>query len=136
MSKTKISLIILSIFLLSSLLFGFTAVQAQGSGPYIGLDYGDYTGLGDHDIRFTVAMIIRVALGLLGTIALVIILYAGFKWMTAGGNEENVKDAQKILMAAVIGLVIIVTAYSVTRFVTTRLLEATKGGGYNYGDVY
>ena len=136
MSKIKIALIIISFFLSASFLLGLSAVKAQGDGPYIGLDYGEYTGLGKQDIRFTVAMIIRVVLGLLGTISLVIILYAGFKWMTAGGNEENVKDAQKILTAAVIGLVIIVMAYSITRFVTIRLLEATKGGNYQYGDMY
>ncbi|MBT4121016.1 MAG: hypothetical protein HOA57_01325 [Candidatus Magasanikbacteria bacterium] len=122
------------LFFVVGMFFFLSAVKA-GTGPYIGLDYGAHSGLGSQDVRFTVAMMVRVVLGLLGTIALVIVLYAGFKWMTAGGNEENVKDAQKILMAAVIGLVIILTAYSITRFVTTRILEATKGGGFQYSDV-
>ena len=133
MSQSKKTLILSSLTLFGVL--GFVSFAFAQAGPYIGLDYGDHTGLGSQDIRFTIAMIIRVILGLLGTIALVIILYAGFRWMTAGGNEESVKDAQKILMAAVIGLVIILTAYSITRFVTTRLLEATKGGGFQYSDV-
>ena len=103
-------------------------------GPYLGLEYGAATGLGKADVRFTTARIINAALGLLGIIAVVIILYAGFKWMTAGGNEENVKSAQKILMAAVIGLVIILSAYAITRFVMSQLFKATTG--YEYSTVF
>jgi hypothetical protein len=102
----------------------------EETGPYLGLEYGRDTGLGESDVRFTVSRIISAALGLLGTIALVLILYAGFKWMTAGGNEEEATDAKKILYAAVIGLAIILTAYSITRFVTSQLFKATTGADY------
>lgn len=102
-------------------------------GPYLGLEYGQATGLGREDVRFTIARIISAALGLLGIIAVVIIIYAGFKWMTSGGNEETVKSAQKTLMAAVIGLVIILSAYAITRFVMTQLFKATTG--YEYEQV-
>jgi len=134
MSKTKLT-IVFSFILLAGLLFGFSIVRAVAEGPYLGLDYGKYTNLGSQDIRFTVAMIIQVVLGLLGTIALVIILYAGFKWMTAGGNEEGIKSAQKILTAAVIGLVIILTAYSITRFVVGWLSVASNENIYDVRDV-
>lgn len=102
----------------------------EETGPYLGLEYGRDTGLGEDDVRFTVSRIISAALGLLGTIALVLIIYAGFKWMTAGGNEEEATDAKKILYAAVIGLAIILTAYSITRFVTSQLFKATTGADY------
>ncbi|MFH1947081.1 MAG: hypothetical protein ABIJ23_02925 [Candidatus Magasanikbacteria bacterium] len=134
MSKNKISFI--ASFLVLFGILGFISFVSAQSGPYIGLDYGQYTGLGNQDIRFTTATIIRAALGLLGTVSLVIILYAGFKWMTAGGNEESVKDAQKILTAAVIGLVIILSAYSITRFITSRLLIATHQDVLTEGDVF
>ena len=104
-----------------------TGVQA---GPDLGLDYGAATGLGSQDIRFTIARIISVALGLLGIIAVVLVLYAGFKWMTAAGNEENAASARKILMSAVIGLIIILSAYSLTRFIMTNLFQATTGYVY------
>ena len=110
----------------------FTAlqpVQAQ-TGPYLGLEYGADTGLSRSDVRLVTARIINTALGLLGTISLVIILYAGFKWMTAGGNEENAAGARKILVSAVIGLVIILAAYSITRYVNTSLFKATTGYDY------
>lgn len=66
---------------------------------------------------------INILLSLLALILLGYVLYAGFLWMTAGGEEENIKKAQGILRNAVIGLVIILASYSITLFVG-RALEA------------
>ena len=93
----------------------------------LGLEYGAGTGLGTQDIRTTVASIIRVAMGLLGIVAVVIILIGGFTWMTAGGNEEKVGEAKKWIFAGVIGLAIILSAYALTNFVINSLVNATTG---------
>lgn len=86
------------------------------------------SGLATTDIRVVIGNIIRVFLGLLGTIAIVLILYAGFLWMTASGNEEKIEKAKKILMNAVIGLAIVLSAYGITSFIISRLLSASSGG--------
>lgn len=83
------------------------------------------TGLGQKDIRVTVAEIIRVAMGLLGIVAVVIILIGGFTWMTAGGNEEKVGEAKKWIFAGIIGLAIILSAYALATFVINSLITAT-----------
>jgi len=124
----KLKIIVLSFFTLS-LLFS-VPVLAESTGPYIGLDYGQATGLGKNDIRLTIARVINVLLGLLGTVAIVIILWAGFKWMTAGGNNEDVEQAKKILISAVIGLAIILSAYAISNFVLTQLYKSTTGFDY------
>jgi sterol desaturase/sphingolipid hydroxylase (fatty acid hydroxylase superfamily) len=67
--------------------------------------------------------IIQVILGLLGVILVLIIIYAGFLWMTAGGEEKNVDKAKDWIKNAVIGLVIIMSAYAITSYVITRLVE-------------
>ncbi|MBU0648787.1 hypothetical protein KJ969_01610 [Patescibacteria group bacterium] len=85
-------------------------------------------GLGGGDIRVVVARIIRSFLTLLGITAVVLILYGGFVWMTAGGDEEKVEKAKKILINAVIGLAIILTSFAITQFVLNSLLEATGVG--------
>lgn len=100
----------------------------------LGLKYGAATGLGGHDVRYTVAMIINALLGLLGIVSVVTIIYAGMRLMTSGGNEEDIKAAQKTLLTAVIGLIVILMAYTITRFVMTSLFEATTGTPYTSSD--
>ena len=85
----------------------------------------DEIELGGRDIRSTAATIINVAMGLLGIIAVVIILIGGFKWMTAGGNEENVAGAKKMIIQGVIGLAIILASWAIARFVLESLVSAT-----------
>lgn len=75
-----------------------------------------------------VADIIDVALGLLGIVAVVIILAGGFKWMTAGGNDDKVGEAKKLIVAGVIGLIIILAAYAIAQFVLGSISAATETG--------
>ncbi|MFA6548145.1 MAG: pilin [Candidatus Magasanikbacteria bacterium] len=94
----------------------------------LGLSYGASTGLGNTDIRTTIAKIIRVAMSMLGIVAVVIVLIGGFKWMTAGGNDDQVGEAKKWIFSGVIGLVIILSAYALASFVLNQLVNATAGG--------
>ncbi len=119
--------------LLSVALVGPTqTVQAQCSSPDdpLGLDCGAASGLNPTDPRVVVGRIINVALGLLGMISVGLIVYAGFLWMTGGGNTEQVEKARKILTAAVIGLVIILSAFSISKYVLKNLYIATQGQVY------
>jgi len=69
------------------------------------------------DPRESIFLIIRYALGLLGFVFLLLTLYAGFLWMTAGGDEGNIEKAKGILTASTIGLAIILLSYAITVFV-------------------
>lgn len=88
-------------------------------------EFGDATGLGQGDLNETIGAIIRAALGFLGVVAVCIILFGGFKWMTAGGNEERVDEARKLIIAGIIGLAIILSAYAIATFVIDQLVGAT-----------
>jgi len=105
-------------------LFALTVTPALATLD-VGLNYGTYTGLGTKDIREGVMAIIQVLLGFLGIIAIIIILWGGFVWMTAGGNEEKVSQAKKIITAGIIGLIIIFVSYAIASFVITQLMSAT-----------
>ena len=74
-----------------------------------------------------IGRIIKIVLGLLGIVLIVIVIYAGFLWMTAGGNEDQVKKARQWLINAIIGLAIILSAYAITDFIITKLISATTG---------
>ena len=48
-------------------------------------------------------------------------IYAGVLWMTARGDETKTEKARNIIIATVIGLFITVSAYAITKFVTSKL---------------
>ena len=96
-----------------------------------GLEFGRLTGLSSQDIRITIMKIIRVILGLVGLTAIIIIMYGGYVWMTSGGNAEKVDTAKRILRNAVIGLIIIFSAFAIVSFIIRQLEFALgiRGGG-------
>lgn len=97
----------------------------------VGLDKAAGTGLSVTDPRIVAAKIIRIALGFLGIIAVGLIIYAGWLWMTAAGDEQKIEKAKKILINAVIGLIIILSAFAIASFILSRLLSATGANGGN-----
>ncbi len=84
--------------------------------------------LGNQPLITTITSIINVALSLLGIVAVVIVLIGGFKWMTAGGNDDKVTEGRKYITSGVIGIAIILSAWAVTRFVIKSLSDATGSG--------
>lgn len=89
--------------------------------------FADETGLGQNDLKTGIGQLINVALGFLGIVAVIIVLFGGFKWMTAGGNDEKVGEAKRLIIAGIIGLAIILSAYAITSFVLQSLIDATSG---------
>ena len=100
---------------------------SMAGGVDLGLNYATAIGLGTQDVRTTVSNVIKAFMGLLGIVAVVIILLGGFKWMTAGGNEEKVSEAKKLIISGVIGLVIILSAYAIAQFVVNAIINGTAG---------
>src|SRR3990167_9025344 len=79
-------------------------------------------GLSTESLENTIGTILNAVLGLVGVIALGVILYGGFRWMTAAGNEEAVGEAKKIITAGVIGLIIVIVAWAVVSFVISTVV--------------
>lgn len=70
---------------------------------------------------------VRVLLSLTGIIFTGLMVYAGFLWMTAKGDESKVEKAQEIIKAAIIGWVVTIGAYSITDFVVPAILSRLGG---------
>lgn len=68
-----------------------------------------------------VGKVIGIALGFVEVILFLLFLWAGFLWMTAGGDEAKVKKAKAYMYNAVAGLVIIALSYVISSFVITQL---------------
>ena len=88
--------------------------------------YTTEVGFSDTDPRQTVAKIIKIALGFLGSIAVILVVIAGFKWMTAGGNEDKIAESKKLMTAAAVGLVIILLAFAITNFVIGSVVDSVR----------
>ena len=123
MMKFIALLFLISLVIAPRVVEAYSAITADD----LGLSYGAETGLGTTDVRSTVAQIIRVALGLLGIVAVAAIVMGGFMFMTSGGNEEQSGKGTKAMMAGVIGLIIILCAYAIASFVISNLVAATTG---------
>ena len=76
------------------------------------------------DLPTIVGSLIGAALSLLGVVFVALVIYAGFLWMTAQGNDEKVKQAKKLLSGAVVGLVLIFASYAITNVVISSLSTA------------
>lgn len=91
-------------------------------------------GLGSVSVGYIVASVIKAGLSLLGVIFLILMVIAGFQWMTAAGNETKVEKATSMIKAALIGLIIVLAAYSITYFIFTYLPFSGSGGTGGTGE--
>lgn len=110
-------------------------IQAQ-SGTWLdqvqegGLEEVGRTAYGEsgepQPLQLVIANVVKVGLGLFGIIFVILIIMAGYKYMTAGGNDEKVKQSVAQIRNAIIGLLIVLAAYSITIFITRSIIEATQ----------
>jgi hypothetical protein len=76
--------------------------------------------------------VINLVLGFLGVVLLVMLLYAGFLWMSSGGDTKGVQAAKTMITNAVAGVIIVAVSYAITAFVLGQL--ATIAGDTGAGD--
>ena len=93
---------------------------------------------GEAGLATIIAGGIQIVLSLLGILFIILMIISGFKWMTAGGNEEQVTKARKNITSAIFGLFIILAAYAVTWFIfyympLTAAAPGAGGGGTTSG---
>ncbi|TSC56474.1 MAG: Uncharacterized protein G01um101418_319 [Parcubacteria group bacterium Gr01-1014_18] len=89
-------------------------------------------GFGDTDYQagreeftffFIVGVVVFWILRVVGVILLLVIIYAGFLWLTAGGNSDQVDQAKKWVTNGTIGIFIIATAYLIVGFLIGAFLQ-------------
>ena len=94
--------------------------SATGMLDKIGGANGEKLGV-SADLGTSIATVIKTILALVGTIFLILTIYAGIMWMTAQGEDEKVTKALNMIRSAIVGLVIVMSAYAITYFVTSKL---------------
>lgn len=89
---------------------------------------------GGTDLITIIGRIINILLGLLGIILLSLLIYAGYLYMTSGGDPEKVAKAKNYIRNAIIGLIIIASSFAIANFVLSQLAGITsETGGTSVG---
>ena len=102
--------------------------QLQHAGGSSGANLGEPV-----DPRLIVAQIIKLLLTFVGTILLVLVIWAGYKWMTAQGNENQIAESKQTIMNATIGLIVILSAYAITIMVSNLAMGKKLNTGVGQG---
>jgi len=92
-------------------------LESAGQGAKYNVNVGENT------IPDTIGKIVAIVLSFVGSIFLILTIYSGIQWMTAGGNEDKVKQARTRLINSVMGLAITIMAYFITYLISTTLLS-------------
>lgn len=71
----------------------------------------------------TIGKIVGAALSFLGVAFFILMIYGGYMWMFSMGNEQTSAKAKNIIIAAVIGLVIILLAYAITTYLSGLIVK-------------
>lgn len=119
----KYKKIIASIFILSFALFFLSPVvmaDSYGLKEAAEKGYGT-TDIPNQDVPTAIGKIIGAGLSFIGVIFLILMIYAGLLWMFARGNDQNVTKAKELITAAIIGLIIVMSAYAITSYVGSVL---------------
>lgn len=130
--KHVFSFIILSVFCLSQIFLVAplaSPVHAEGTllNSQTGLnEIGDVYGNNTTDIRIIIASIINVLLGFVAVVFLILLLIAGYRYMMSGGNEEKTRTATSQIKTAIIGLMITMGAWAISRWVLLRVRAAVE----------
>ena len=126
-NKISKTAIILSIITVAVFLLSFNVSLAQD--PALGMNYAANIGLaqGEGDLRDLIVKIIKYALSFLGIIAVSVIMYAGYLWMTSGGSADRLAKAKKTLTNGVMGLIIIVASFAIVTFIANLLGDGLGG---------
>jgi len=127
-NKKFISTLLLMIVFFSGILL-FANHYVAASDFTLGFDDGETlqrtTKLGNNDPATITYGIVNWALIFLGLATVIMIIIAGFMWLFAAGNEEQVKKAQAILKGAIIGLLVIMASYGAANYIFTKIVEIT-----------
>ncbi len=121
--KAVVGLFAFGLLLAGRSVLAFSA-STSGLGEAAETLYGT-TGDSGTDLQALVTNIINAILGLMGSVFLVLTVYAGFLWMTAAGDATKIKKAGAIITAAAAGLTITFSAYALSSYVISSVLQST-----------
>ena len=94
------------------------SANLKNAGDFLQTTGNKATGdSGPPKVESVLAGFIQTALSLIGIIFLILMVYAGYLWLTAQGEDAQIDKAKKIIKSTVIGLFLVTSAYAITQLV-------------------
>jgi len=81
------------------------------------------TGIDQKDFSAVTGNVVNMIFIFVGLVFFALMVYAGLRWMTARDQADKVEKARNTMIAAVIGLIIVVAAYAITNFLQTKIIN-------------
>lgn len=130
--KSWLNILFLTLILVAPGFVFATSTQSTIKGSASPLDrlnktateYGPYSQTADETtLAVTLGVIINIALSILGVIFMFITILAGYKWMTAQGNEKSVSEAKDSMTRAVLGIIVVISSYAIWNFIKDNFIS-------------
>lgn len=122
--KKNLTILFFSLLMLSPLTRVFAEANVILNQANVKLDQSTVSldnPISSNSIPALIGRVITAVLGVVGSIALLMVIYGGFTWMLAAGSSEKIKKGRDIIVWAMLGLVVIFTSYALVRFVITSI---------------
>jgi cytochrome bd-type quinol oxidase subunit 2 len=131
--KTFVFLILMSLFIVPALALAQSTPTTPTQPNHLLQTLANVAQKGGYEVDATkastpklVGLIIRAFLNFLGITFLILMILAGYSWMTAEGNDEQITKAKRTIKQSIIGLVIAISAWTLWVFIFERLIIMTK----------
>jgi len=122
--KHFLKILIISFIILSAFLTLFSINQATAVDPLTGSGPGGTpltAQAGTAGVRNLIGVIIKSVLGVMGSCALLMVIYGGIVLLSSGGINENIQKGKRILFWSAGALILIIFSYTIIDFVIKAL---------------
>lgn len=132
--KKSINIILAGVLAIPALVLGLSFAQPVSAQPVSGIGNGANNSQGAEqptDLFGTSGIfliITNVLLFLIGAIAVIMLIYGGFRYTTSGGDTAAVTSAKNTILYAIVGIIIAILAYAVVNFVISQFVVGGGGG--------
>ena len=123
--RKKITIIALALIVSIAMPLAVSAADTSMFGRVKNVANGVYniSNTSNTTLAELVGTVVAAFISLLGVIFIVLFIYAGYRWMMARGNEQNVTESKNIMQRAVIGLIIVIASYAIWDFIAEYLIR-------------
>jgi hypothetical protein len=120
--KKLISTILVAVMMITGLSVVVPAIGAYAATvPGGNIDIDNVAGSAKTDLMPVVTLIINAIIGVVGLVAVIMIILGGVKYTTSSGDATKVSNAKNTIMYGIVGLIIVVLAFAIVNFVIGSL---------------